>query len=263
MPHFASADGIDIAYQDWEADVSAAPATTLPPVVLHHGFIADAAVNWVGPGVVAALVRAGRRVVALDARGHGTSGKPHDPSCYGEERMAADLRQLFDLISGAQPMDLVGYSMGAAVALLVSSQDARVRRLVVGGVGAGIVDPEELRGRVTARGAIAAALRAPDASSIHEPRALPFRRLADAVPGTDREALAACAEASFSSHIPFAQITAPTLLLVGEADPLAQQPDVLAAAIPHAELRRIAGDHLSAVTNPAFAPAIVDFLGVA
>jgi pimeloyl-ACP methyl ester carboxylesterase len=263
MPHFASADGIDIAYQDWGADAPAAPATSLPPVVLHHGFIADATVNWVGPGVVAALVRAGRRVIALDARGHGASGKPHDPSSYGEEKMAADLRRLFDLISGAEQVDLVGYSMGAAVALLVASQDARVRRLVVGGVGAGIADPDVLRARVAVRGAIAAALRAPDAESIQDPRAARFRRLADVVPGADREALAACAEMSFSSSIPFTQISAPTLLLVGEADPLAERPEILAAAIPHAELRRIAGDHLSAVTNPAFAPAIVDFLGVA
>ena len=269
MPHFASHDGIDIAYQEWAADETAAraamaaPAIPLPPVVLHHGFIADANVNWVVPGVVAALVRAGRRVVALDARGHGASSKPHDPSSYGEEHMAADLRRLFDLIGGAELVDLVGYSMGAAVALLVASQDARVRRLVVGGVGAGIVDPEDLRARAATRGAIAAALRAPDASSIQEPRALPFRRLADAVSGTDRDALAACAEASFSSSIPFAKITAPTLLLVGDADPLAQRPDVLAAAIPQAQLRLISGDHLTAVTNPAFAPAIVEFLTVA
>jgi pimeloyl-ACP methyl ester carboxylesterase len=71
--------------------------------------------------------------VALDARGHGASGKPHDPSFYGEEKMAGDLRQLFDL-SGTQQVDLVGYSMGANVSLLTASQDTRVRRLMVCGV---------------------------------------------------------------------------------------------------------------------------------
>ena len=39
----------------------------LPPVVLHHGFAADTHANWVAPGVVAALVDAGRAVVSVDA----------------------------------------------------------------------------------------------------------------------------------------------------------------------------------------------------
>lgn len=259
MPRFSSFDGTEIAYQEWGAD--AAKATGLPPVVLHHGFIADANLNWAAPGVVAALVHAGRRVLALDARGHGDSAKPHDPSFYGEEKMVADLRQLFDL-SGAPQVDLVGYSMGAMVSLLTASEDARVRRLVVGGVGGGLVSREGLSSRAAARGTIAAALRASDAASVHDPIAARFRALADFV-GTDREALAACAEASFSSAIPFGQISAPTLVLVGDADPIATRPEVLAAAIPHAQLRLITGDHLSAVTNPAFASAIVEFLGVA
>lgn len=68
---------------------------------------------------------------------------------------------------------------------------------------------------------------------------------------------------AFASIIPFGQITAPTLVLVGDADPIAARPEVLAAAVPRAQLRVITGDHLSAVTDPAFAPAIVEFLGVA
>jgi pimeloyl-ACP methyl ester carboxylesterase len=151
---------------------------------------------------------------------------------------------------------------GAFVALLAASQDARVRRLVVGGVGAGIVAREGLAARAAARGTIAAALRTPDAGSIQDPVAVAFRRLADVV-GADREALAACAEAAITSRIPFVKITTPTLLLVGDADPIAARAEVFAAAIPQAQLRLVAGDHLSAVTHPAFAPAIVEFLGVA
>ena len=217
MPRFSSFDGIEIAYQEWGGD---SMTTLLPPVFLHHGFIADANLNWVGPKVTEALSRAGRRVVALDARGHGASGKPHDSSFYGEDKMAADLRRLFDLsgVDQVDQVDLVGYSMGALVSLLTASQDSRVRRLVVGGVGAGIVERDSLNSRVAARSTIAAALRIPDAGSIQDPIAMRFRRLADVV-GTDREALAACAEASFSSSVPFAQITAPTLVLVGDEDP--------------------------------------------
>ena len=111
MRSFTTWDGIAIAYQEWGEQAS------LPPVVLHHGFVADANANWVLPGVVGGLVAAGRRVVAPDARGHGSSEKPHDPGFYGEQRMARDLAALLEVIGGGQ-VDLVGYSMGAVVALI-------------------------------------------------------------------------------------------------------------------------------------------------
>jgi pimeloyl-ACP methyl ester carboxylesterase len=126
---------------------------------------------------------------------------------------------------------------------------------------AGTVERAGLSARLTARASIAAALRAPNAETIQDPIAVRFRALADDM-GTDREALAACAEASFSSAISFTQIAAPTLVLVGDEDPIAARPEMLAAAIPHAQLRVIAGDHLSAVTNPGFAPTSVEFLAV-
>ena len=67
---FESFDGTTIVFDDQgDGDV----------VVLLHGFAADAAVNWHAPGVTRALVEAGFRVVASDARGHGRSGKPSPP----------------------------------------------------------------------------------------------------------------------------------------------------------------------------------------
>src|SRR5207245_231868 len=74
-----SFDGTGIAWQRWDSATDAA----LPPVVLHHGYAVDANVNWVAPGIVAALPAAGRDVVAVDARGHGASDKPHSPDRYG------------------------------------------------------------------------------------------------------------------------------------------------------------------------------------
>jgi pimeloyl-ACP methyl ester carboxylesterase len=64
MKTFKSWNDIEIAYQEWGG-----ASTPAPPVVLHHGFVADANTNWVIPGVVDALVAAGRTVVAPDARG--------------------------------------------------------------------------------------------------------------------------------------------------------------------------------------------------
>ena len=48
------------------------------------------------------LTAAGRRVIAPDARGHGRSEKPHDPSRYGEDRMARDLAVLLDVIDAPE-----------------------------------------------------------------------------------------------------------------------------------------------------------------
>ncbi len=226
--------------------------------MLHHGFAVDALLNWVFPGVVAALVADGRRVLAPDARGHGRSEAPHDPQRYGEATMAADLRALLDLI-GADEVDLVGYSMGAIVSLLVATQDRRVRRLAIGGVGAGVVELGGVDTRAIASEAIIAALRAEDPATVDNPRALAFRQLADAT-GADRLALAAQASRRHHEPIALARITAPTLVLAGDADPLAVRPEVLAAAIAGARLERLSGDHLAAVGDSRFAPLIVEHL---
>src|SRR3984893_6274506 len=66
------------------------------PIVLVHGFASTAQVNWVHPGWVATLTRAGRRVIALDNRGHGASTKLYDPAAYHSARMAEDIRALLD-----------------------------------------------------------------------------------------------------------------------------------------------------------------------
>jgi pimeloyl-ACP methyl ester carboxylesterase len=249
---FTSWDGIEIAYREW------GEGTALPPVVLHHGFVATAEANWVATGVVDALVAGGRRVVAPDARGHGHSEKPHDAACYGEQRMARDLAALLDTI-GAPQVDLVGYSMGAIVALLLSSEDRRVRRLVVGGVGAGVVECGGVDRRTVPNESVVEALEAVDPASIELPEAAAFRMLADALDG-DRKALAAQARSVYRGGVALERISAPVLILAGEEDPMAVRPEVLAAAIPNAVLETLSGNHIEALGDPRFVRSIVDFL---
>jgi pimeloyl-ACP methyl ester carboxylesterase len=254
MSSFTTLDGVEIVYEEWGDSRS-----PLPPVVLHHGFVVDANVNWVAPGVVAALVGAGRRVIAPDARGHGRSGKPHDPASYGEDRMARDLAMLVQETAQAQ-IDLVGYSMGAVVALLhASSAGAGVRRLVVGGVGSGVVECGGVDRRAVSNESIIEALNADDPAAVEGSGAALFRTLADAL-GADRQALVAQAQARYRGGVELASITAPTLVLAGAADPLAERPEVLVRALPDAELRYVNGDHAGAVGDPRFAASIVEFL---
>ena len=159
MPTFRTSDDISIAYTRWER------ACVEVPVVLHHGFAANTQINWVAPGIVEALLQSGRSVLALDARGHGASEKPHDEARYGEPRMARDLVELLDHLHVRQ-FDLIGYSMGAVVSLIVASRDVRVQRMVIGGVGEGVLLSGGVDMRVMNRKAIVAALLAQDPATI-------------------------------------------------------------------------------------------------
>jgi pimeloyl-ACP methyl ester carboxylesterase len=251
---FVTWDDLQIAYQEW----GEAQTGELPPVVLHHGFVADANANFLATGVIDALTTAGRRVIAPDARGHGRSDRPHDPDRYGEDRMARDLAVLLDTIDVPQ-IDLVGYSMGAIVSLLLASTDKRVRRLVIGGVGSGVIECGGVDRRAVPNDAIVEALTVADASKLEVPEAVAFRQLADAL-GADREALAAQARSVYRGEIALGRISAPTLLLAGETDPLAIRPQVLADAIPEATLEMLTGNHIEALGDPRFRQSIVNFL---
>jgi pimeloyl-ACP methyl ester carboxylesterase len=207
VPQFVTDDGVRIVYQMWNRP------TVLPLLVLHHGFTGCATCDWVETGVVAALTAANRTVIAPDARGHGGSDKPHQPSAYGEARMACDLIQLIDTLAFPQ-IDLLGFSMGAVVALLAATTDQRIRRLAIVGVGAGVVELGGVDRRALPPDALAAALVADDPTAIENPAAAAFRTNAEAR-GADLVALAAHAQAIHATAIPLHRITAPTRSSLG------------------------------------------------
>ncbi len=246
IERFASFDGTEIAFRVDGAG---------PPVVLIHGFAADAEANWRSPGIVSSLVETGHAVVTYDARGHGESGKPHDPAAYGDGAMVRDARALLDHL-GAPSVDLVGYSMGSLVASRLVPDEPRCRRLVLGGVGGGL-----LHGRGPRRtDAIAEALETDDPTTIANPVARAFRIFAERT-GADRTALAAIQRSNqFATAARLDAITAPTLVVCGDKDTLVGSPDELAAAIPGAVTKVVKGDHLTAVFDPAFRESIADFL---
>lgn len=250
----STSDGLTLVVHAWDGSGPAAH-----PVVLHHGFSASAFVEWPRTGLLQALLAAGRRVLAVDARGHGESDKPHDAARYGEVRMAADVVEVLDALD-LGVIDLVGYSMGSVVSLLVASTHPdRVHRLAVGGVGAGIVELGGVDTRALSSAELARALRAPDPSAITDPLVRGFREFAEAT-GNDLLALAAQADAVHAAPLALDRISAPTLVVAGDADPLAERPEVLAAAVPRARLQRVHGDHAEALSDPGFARAIAEFL---
>lgn len=109
------------------------------PVVLLHGFAVNADLNWRLPGVTEALARE-FRVISLDLRGHGLSGKPHDPELYGGA-MVEDVVGLLDHL-GTEKAHVVGYSLGGIITLKLATTHPD-RLLSASPLGAGWEDPED------------------------------------------------------------------------------------------------------------------------
>jgi pimeloyl-ACP methyl ester carboxylesterase len=64
--------------------------------VLLHGYLSSFEGNWQQTGWIDFLVGQGRSVVALDCRGHGRSGKPHDPAAYEDPLMLDNVLAVMD-----------------------------------------------------------------------------------------------------------------------------------------------------------------------
>jgi pimeloyl-ACP methyl ester carboxylesterase len=92
------------------------------PVVLLHGYTGTLDRHFVANGVFAAIAK-DHRAIAMDLRGHGKSGKPHDPKAYGDQQ-AKDVVRLLDHLK-IQRAHIVGYSLGAILAgrLIVTDPD--------------------------------------------------------------------------------------------------------------------------------------------
>lgn len=251
MPSFDSA-GVRIHYTDEGSG---------PPVVLVHGFAADAERNWRAPGVIAALLGAGRRVIAFDARGHGQSDKPHDPELYARDAMAGDVLRLMDHL-GIARADLAGYSMGGFVsASLLAGHPERFNSVILSGVGDSVIEPGQASMRTRSKN-IAEAMRSGAGASHDDETARGFRAFAEAM-GNDLQALAAVVSAPDRAMFDPAALAAnavPVLVLVGDADVLIGESKGLAAGIRGARHAVVPGDHLTAVGQPAFRQAIIDFL---
>lgn len=240
------------------------------PVVLLHGYTSDVRAQWVDTGVFPALART-HRVIAFDARGHGSSGKPYDPAAYGIE-LAEDVPRLMDHL-GIERAHIVGYSMGAhTVAQLITRHPERFESAVLGGAAGrrNWTDDDQRRVDLEAaemeRGLPTSAIlrlwpRDQPPPSADELRALASRQLE----GHDRLALAALRRSTPAQVITDAQLRAvavPTLGIVGTIDPYLRDFLQLEGIVPHLELVLVHGaDHLTTPGRPEFLAALMAFLG--
>lgn len=246
MPSFHNG-AVEIAYLDeGEGD----------PIVLVHGFASSKNVNWVYPTWVSELKKNGRRVVALDNRGHGESEKLYDPAQYAIPVMAGDVVALMDHL-GIARADIMGYSLGSRMtAWLALRAPERLRSAILGGIGMVLIEgggPGEN---------VAKALEAPSLDEVTDPVGRTFRTFADQT-RSDRRALAACMRGSrgLMSAADAAKISVPVLIAVGTTDEVAGSATGLAKIIAGSELLDIPNrDHMRAVGDRVYKAGVADFL---
>lgn len=137
--YFTADDGVKLHYVTLGAKGSW--------VVLMHGYTADADQNWFANGIAQELAKT-HRVLAFDARGHGLSDKPHDPSKYATDRFPEDAFELMDSLH-IQKAHIAGYSMGGnMLRLMIAMHPERIITASFG--GSGIPDPDPAKAKADA-----------------------------------------------------------------------------------------------------------------
>jgi len=246
MPTFRNGD-VEIAYLDeGEGD----------PIVLVHGFASNKEVNWVMPGWTTTLRRDGRRVIALDNRGHGQSSKLYDPALYHTDIMAGDVAALIEHLHLPRA-DLMGYSPGSRIsAVLTARRPELVRSVILGGAGIRLIDSAGLSDE------IAESLEMPSLADVTDPMGKRFRAFAEQT-RSDLRALAACLRGSRQPvrMEDIQNIRAPALVAVGTKDDITGSPHELAALMPNGRGLDIPDrDHMVAVGDKVFKKAAIEFL---
>jgi pimeloyl-ACP methyl ester carboxylesterase len=245
------------------------------PVVLSCA-LATTHENW--RPQVEPLVAAGARVVLWDYLGHGLSDAPADPAAYHMERVIDDLTRVLSAAVGSEPAVVGGLSFGGLLSMhLALAQPERVRALLLVDTGPGFKNPEAQAGweKMVERLASSAERR-----GMAEYAARAINQVVGQRPDTPagRAAHAAIAAqaphgiANFARRVAgpasptidrLGEIDVPALVIVGEKDDqYLRAAEVLAARLPRAERRTIAGaGHIVNLDAPEeFLAEVVAFL---
>jgi pimeloyl-ACP methyl ester carboxylesterase len=265
-----SFDGTHIWYADSGGDG--------PVVVLLHGITVTSRSNFgVGedlpgsatqiaapaPTISSALLAAGARVVALDTRGHGRSGKSPDPDRYRGDAHTRDVVAVLDAIA-EDAVDLVGYSMGSYTAARLLDREPRLRAAALCGSSSQFVEGiDQSPYGYDMYAWFHACGRAFQAGNWGDPTHEALRNFALEDP--DHELQSVGAALLGLDPVPADRLSGagvPVLVLNGGADDGPGGAGRLAALIPGAVAAVVGGaDHPGAPHDPAYQAALLDFLG--
>lgn len=207
-----------------------------PPLILQHGMFWDLE-GWERWGYANSLKR-DFQLILVDARGHGGSDKPHDPTAYTLSNHVADVLAVLDALEIPTAI-YWGFSMGGWI-----------------GFGMGIMAADSLKAAIIG-GAHPYGRKLPDGSRLDGTNPDLFLERFFQRQGIDREqmgpakiaefvdndfqAIAAAQQDRQTLEASLASIEKPVLLYVGESDGGAAQVNQCATQMPSAEFFSLPG----------------------
>jgi pimeloyl-ACP methyl ester carboxylesterase len=221
------------------------------PVILIHGYTANSEGKWFKSGIAEAIART-NRVIAMDARGHGQSDKPHDPAKYGPH-MATDVIELMDHLKIARA-HIHGYSMGGSIlAQVLAKHPDRVITAIFGGSGPQEVDPKR-------QADVPKDEEPPAANAPGAPRGENWGSYA----GYDREALDAVQKYPWKPEdraIDLTKVRIPVLAIVGSLDRPNLRTHRMQREVKNFKRVIVPGEtHGSVHLNPVYTKTLTEFI---
>jgi pimeloyl-ACP methyl ester carboxylesterase len=236
--YFNSFDDTKIAYTDEGKG---------KPVLLIHGFI-NTRKSWDKTELKKDLLAKGYRVIAPDLRGNGDSDKPHDDDAFSKDAEVMDLLFLMAELRITK-YHAVGYSRGSIVLAKLLTQTRKIKKAVLGGMGADFTNrnwkrrimfrdafdgeiTEETQGAVDYAKSINADLKCLYLQQKHQP---------------------------ITTKRQLQVIIAKVLVLAGDQDKDNGDPEELSKAIRKSKVQIIKGDHNGTYKTEAFSNAVLSF----
>jgi len=217
-------------------------------VVLVHGFIVNGQ-SWKRTELYKNLLEEGYKVIILDQRGNGFSDKPHTPEAYENDAEAKDIMALMKKLK-IKKYSAVGYSRGSIIVSRLLVLDKRIKKGVMGGMGAEFTNPEWPR-RIMFYKALSG-------ESVPELAAMVENVKKQ---GLDQQALAYLQKAQPStSKEALRKIKQPVLIICGDKDSDNGSAKELADLFKHPVYRVTPGDHGSASRTKEFSIQVISFL---
>ena len=217
-------------------------------VLLVHGFIVNGQ-SWKRTELYKDLLNAGYQVIILDQRGNGFSDKPHTPEAYENDAEAKDIMALMNLLK-IRKYSAIGYSRGSIIVSRLFVLDKRIKKGVMGGMGAEFTNPEWPR-RIMFYKALSG-------EQVPELEAMVQNVKKQ---GLDQQALAYLQKAQPStSKEALGKIKQPVLIICGDKDSDNGSAKELADLFKHPTYKITPGDHGGASRTKEFSNEVISFL---
>ena len=218
------------------------------PVLLVHGFIVNSQ-SWKKTALYKDLLDAGYKVIILDSRGNGFSDKPHIPEAYENDAEAKDIMVLLKKLH-IKNYNAVGYSRGSIIVSRLLVLDRKIKKAVMGGMGAEFTNPQWPR-RIMFYKALSGE---------------PVKELENLIKyiqdkGLDQQALAYLQKSQPStSKKELASVKQKTLIICGDKDTDNGSGKELASLIHKSTYKIVPGDHNNASNSKEFSTEVILFL---